>query len=66
MTMTTTDTRAYINHAHTDLGRLGERLVNFGKALQSPDTTVAELQVLAKSCGIKLHMRAVAESGEQP
>ncbi|ANC82994.1 hypothetical protein [Pseudomonas putida] len=66
MTITTTDTRVYTDHLATELGRLGQRLVDFGQALQSPSTTVAELQVLAKSCGIKLHMRAVAESGEQP
>ncbi|MBI6961317.1 hypothetical protein [Pseudomonas putida] len=66
MTITTTDTRCYTDHLATELGHLGQRLISFGQALQSPNTTVAELQALAKSCGIKLHMRAVAESGEQP
>lgn len=53
-------------HLQDDLGQLGERLIRFGEALQDPSTTVGKLADLAKSCGIKLHMRAVAGSGEQP
>jgi hypothetical protein len=34
--------------------------------LQDPNTTVGKLADLAKSCGIKLQMRTIAESGEQP
>lgn len=53
-------------HLQDDLGELGERLIRFGEALQDPNTTVGKLSELAKSCGIKLNMRAVAESGETP
>lgn len=53
-------------HLQDDLGKLGERLIRFGEALQDPNTTVGKLADLAKSCGIKLHMRAVAESGVEP
>lgn len=49
-------------HLQNDLGKLGERLIRFGQALQNPDTTVGQLTSLAHSCGIKLKMRAVAES----
>lgn len=52
-------------HLQDDLGQLGERLTRFGEALQDPNTTVGKLADLAKSCGIKLHIRAVAESGER-
>lgn len=41
---------------------LGARLVRLGHALQEPSTTVNELVALAMACGIKLQMRAVAES----
>ena len=47
----------------TELSELGERLIRFGEALRDPGTTVGQLTSLAGSCGIKLHMRAVAESG---
>jgi hypothetical protein len=50
----------------TDLEKLGDRLIQFGQALQSPETTVGELNALAKRCGIALKLRTVAESGEQP
>ena len=53
-------------HFQDDLGQLGERLIRFGEALQDPNTTVGKLADLAKSCGIKLQMRTIAESGEQP
>jgi hypothetical protein len=46
----------------SDLEKLGERLIRFGQALKSPDTTVGQLTTLASSCGIKLKLRAVAES----
>lgn len=41
---------------------LGVRLVRLGHALQEPSTTVNELVALAMACGIKLQMRAVADS----
>ena len=53
-------------HLQNDLGKLGERLVRFGQALQSPETTVGQLMNLANSCGISQKLRAVAESGESP
>ena len=46
----------------SDLEKLGERLIRFGQALKSPGTTVSQLNALASSCGIKLKLRAVAES----
>jgi len=49
----------------SDLETLGDRLIQFGRALQSPETTVGELNALARSCGIALKLRAVAESGER-
>jgi hypothetical protein len=49
-------------HLQSDLEKLGERLIRFGQALKSPDTTVGQLTALASSCGIKLKLRAVAES----
>lgn len=49
----------------SDLEQLGDRLIQFGKALQSPETTVGELNALARRCGIALKLRAVAESGER-
>jgi len=52
-------------HLQNDLGKLGDRLIRFGQALQSPDTTVGQLACLASDCGIKLKMRAVAESGSE-
>lgn len=45
-----------------EFASLGTRLVRFGHALQEPSTTVHELVALAMACGIKLQMRAVAES----
>ena len=64
--MTTMMTQGARPHLQDDLGQLGERLIRFGEALQDPNTTVGKLADLAKSCGIKLHMRAVVESGGQP
>ncbi|VVN58363.1 hypothetical protein PS684_03147 [Pseudomonas fluorescens] len=49
-------------HLQSDLEKLGERLIRFGQALKSPDTTAGQLTALASSCGIKLKLRAVAES----
>jgi len=49
-------------HLQNDLEKLGERLIRFGQALKSPDTTVGQLTALAGSCGFKLKLRAVAES----
>lgn len=48
--------------AGNEFASLGARLVRFGHALQEPSTTVNELVALAMACGIKLHMRAVADS----
>ncbi|PWK31797.1 hypothetical protein [Pseudomonas sp. OV226] len=45
-----------------EFASLGTRLVRLGHALQEPSTTVHELVALAMACGIKLQMRAVAES----
>ncbi len=52
-------------HLQNDLGKLGERLIRFGQALQNPETTVGQLATLASSCGIKLKMRAIAESNPE-
>ncbi len=60
MTTIAPGARPYIK---TELSELGERLIRFGEALRNPDTTVSQLTSLAGSCGIKLHMRAAAESG---
>jgi len=49
-------------HLQNEIGKLGERLIRFGQALQNPDTTVGQLTALAGSCGIKLKLRAVADS----
>lgn len=49
----------------SDLEKLGDRLIQFGQALQSPETTVGELNALARRCGIALKLRAVAESGDR-
>ncbi|HEX8596731.1 MAG TPA: hypothetical protein VF682_26130 [Pseudomonas sp.] len=49
----------------SDLEKLGDRLIQFGQALQSPETTVGQLTALASRCGIALKLRAVAESGAQ-
>ena len=49
----------------SDLEKLGDRLIQFGQALQSPETTVDELNALARRCGIALKLRTVAESGER-
>lgn len=49
-------------HFQNEIGKLGERLIRFGQALQNPDTTVGQLTALASYCGIKLKLRAVAES----
>lgn len=51
-------------HLQSDLEKLGERLIRFGQALQSPDTTVGQLSKLAGACGVNLKLRAVADSGE--
>lgn len=59
MTMIAQGSRPYIK---TELSDLGERLIRFGEALRNPETTVGQLTSLAGSCGIKLHMRAVADS----
>jgi hypothetical protein len=48
--------------ASNEFASLGTRLVRLGHALQEPSTTVHELVALAMACGIKLQMRAVAES----
>ena len=48
--------------AGNEFAGLGARLVRLGHALQEPSTTVNELVALAMACGIKLQMRAVAES----
>lgn len=48
--------------ANNEFAGLGARLVRLGHALQEPSTTVNELVALALACGIKLQMRAVAES----
>ena len=45
-----------------EFASLGTRLVRLGHALQEPSTTVNELVALAMACGIKLQMRAVADS----
>lgn len=58
----TTITQGARLHLKDDIGKLGERLIRFGQALQNPDTTVGQLTALANSCGIKLKLRAVAES----
>jgi hypothetical protein len=60
MTMVTQGTHL---HLQSDLEKLGERLIRFGQALKSPDTTVGQLSALASSCGIKLKLRAISESG---
>jgi hypothetical protein len=52
-------------HTTNSFSALGERLIRFGHALQNPETTVAQLTVLATSCGIALKLRTVAESGER-
>lgn len=52
-------------HLQSDLEKLGERLIRFGQALKSPDTTVGQLSKLAGSCGIKLKLRAVADSEDR-
>lgn len=54
--------QALIPHRN-DFDELGERLVDFGRALQDPNTTIGELLHLAQVCGIKLKLRVVAESG---
>ncbi|PMV86353.1 hypothetical protein C1X35_10515 [Pseudomonas sp. FW306-1C-G01A] len=55
--------RAYRPTATGDeFASLGARLVRRGHALQEPSTTVHELVALAMACGIKLKMRAIAES----
>ena len=53
-------------HLQNDLGKLGERLIRFGQALQNPETTVGQLMSLANSCVISLKLRAVAESEDHP
>ncbi|MDI3274846.1 hypothetical protein [Pseudomonas sp. AL03] len=52
-------------HLQSDLEKLGERLIRFGQALKSPDTTVGQLDVLASSCGINFKLRVVAESSPE-
>lgn len=61
-TNTASGTRLHIGN---DLSKLGDRLIRFGQALQNPDTTVGQLTTLASSCGIKLKMRAIAESNPE-
>lgn len=51
--------------ASNEFAGLGARLVRLGHALQEPSTTVNELVVLAWACGIKLQMRAVADSDDR-
>lgn len=51
--------------AGNEFASLGARLVRLGHALQEPSTTVNELVALAMAYGIKLQMRAVAESGNE-
>lgn len=48
-----------------EFGKLGERLIRFGQALQNPETTIEQLTGLARSCGINLRLRTTAESGER-
>lgn len=48
--------------AGNEFASLGTRLVRLGHALQEPSTTVNELVALATACGIKLQMRAVADT----
>lgn len=45
-----------------EFGDLGQRLVRLGQALQEGSTTVGDLTRLATACGIKLHMRVVADT----
>lgn len=40
---------------------LGQRLIDLGAALQRESTTVRELQILARSCGIRLHLRSTPD-----
>lgn len=61
--MTATHTSGTRITLRSDLEQLGDRLIQFGQALQSPETTVGELNALARRCGIALKLRAVAESG---
>lgn len=42
---------------------LGDRLVQFGLALQSGESTVEQLVPLAKACGLELRIKVV--EGEQ-
>ncbi|WP_110949528.1 hypothetical protein [Pseudomonas bohemica] len=51
-------------HLKSEFQKLGDRLIRFGQALQEDTTTVGELMRLANACGIKLRLRASAESGE--
>lgn len=46
----------------SEFGDLGQRLVRLGQALQEGSTTVGDLTRLATACGIKLHMRVVADT----
>lgn len=48
-----------------DFADLGKRLARFGRALQNPSTTVAELTELALACGIKLKLRVAADQESQ-
>ena len=36
---------------------LGQRLIALGEAMRNPVTTIAQLDMLSRACGIKLKMR---------
>lgn len=43
---------------------LGKKLEKLGIAMQSDDTALSELVVMALDCGLTLQFRVVAQSGE--